>query len=250
MRQNLSDRALTPTQEASACLARIVSTPVVKAYSEEASHARAQQLRRRRDAEFQVPAFKEIKQTLANGLPASIDDLKAMVMDRLDVTQDYLRNGDTNAWEAFWNGERPKGENTCRDRLLDQLRPRLPLEINFLPEITMPEAGRADIVAVHCGYGLPVEIKGQWHPEVWNAASVQLIEKYARDWRADDRGIYVVFWFGKVSGKNIVRHPASLPPPSSPDQFRDMLLATLTPGERARIDVYVIDVSKPGSLSP
>lgn len=186
-----------------------------------------------------------MKRILSGGLPGNIDDLKAMALDRVEAIQDYLRNGDTDAWEAFWINDKPKDENTCRDRLLDHLRPRLSVEVNFLPEITMPEANRADIVVVYRAYGLPIEIKGQWHPKVWNAADVQLIEKYARDWRADDRGIYLVLWFGNVPGKNLPKNPDGLSPPSSPEELRQMLIDRLPLAERARIDVFVLDVSKP-----
>lgn len=237
--------AADPKEEASASLGRLASAPAAAGYVDQLNHARAQQLRLRRDTEFRTPTFEQIKRTLAGGLPENIDDLRAVVMDRLEIIQDYLRNGDTNAWEAFWENNKPKNENTCRDRLLDLLRPRLPLEITFLPEITMPEANRADIVAIYRGYGLPVEIKGQWHSNVWNAASVQLIEKYARDWRADDRGIYLVFWFGSVAGKNLVKHPDDRPRPTSPDALREMLVTRLSPAERAKIDIFILDVSKP-----
>jgi hypothetical protein len=234
-----------PSEAASTSLERIASALAGRAYSDRINHARAQQMRLRRDTEFRVPTFNEVKQTLSNGLPGSIDDLKAMTIDRLELVQDYLRNSDTKAWEAFWGKDKPKNENTCRDRLLDQLRPRLPVEINFLPEISMPEANRADIVVIYRGFGVPVEIKGQWHSEVWNAASVQLIEKYARDWRADDRGIYVVMWFGDVPGKNLPKHPDSLSRPSSPNELREMLVARLKSTERTSVDVFVLDVSKP-----
>jgi hypothetical protein len=199
----------------------------------------------RRDSEFRIPTFEQIKDTLAGKLPGSIDDLKAVLLDRLEIVQDYIRNGDTDAWEAFWDKDAPKDENTCRDRLLDHLRPQIPIEINFLLEITMPEANRADIVAIYREYGLPVEIKGQWHSNLWDAASVQLIEKYARDWRADDRGIYLILWFGRVARKNLVKHPEGLSRPKSPDELREMLIARLAPAERARIEVFVLDVSKP-----
>lgn len=234
-----------PTEEASTSLERLISATDTRAYSDQLKHVRAQQLRLRRDAEFRVPTFNEVKQTLSNGLPGNIDDLKAMVLDRLEAIQDYLRNGDTDAWEAFWTNDQPKNENTSRDRLLDQLRAKLPLEITFLPEITMPEASRADIVVIYREYGLPIEIKGQWHGKVWNAASVQLIEKYARDWRADDRGIYLVLWFGNVARKNLPKHPDGLPIPSSPKDLRQMLIKGIPLAERARIDVFVLDVSKP-----
>lgn len=223
----------------------MISVSSTAAYSDHLKHTRAQQLRLRRDTDFRISGFNEVKQALSNGLPAGIDDLKAMVLDRLEIIQDYLRNGDTDAWEAFWINDNPKDENTSRDRLLDQLRPRFPVEINFLPEVTMPEANRADIVVTYLGYGLPIEIKGQWHAKVWNAASVQLIEKYARDWRADDRGIYLVLWFGEVAGKKLPKHPNALPSPSSPRELRQMLVDGLSAADRARIDVFVLDVSKP-----
>ncbi len=232
------------TEDASASLDRLISTSGVKQYLDQLKHVRSQQLRLRRDAEFRVPTFNEVKQTLSNGLPGSIDDLKAMVLDRLETVQDYLRNGDTDSWETFWIKESPKDENTCRNRLLDLLRSKLPLEVNYLPEITMPEANRADIVVIYGEYGLPIEIKGQWHAKVWNAADVQLIQKYARDWRADDRGIYLVLWFGNVPGKNLPNHPDGLPPPASPEALRQILLNGLPLTERARIDVFVLDVSK------
>ncbi|MFB6448072.1 hypothetical protein [Bradyrhizobium tunisiense] len=109
----------------------------------------------------------------------------------------------------------------------------------------MPDRTRADIVAIYLGYGIPVEIKGQWHPNVWNAASVQLVQQYARDWRADDRGIYLVLWFGAVPGKNLPLHPLGWDRPATSDQLREMLVAGLAATERGRIDVVVLDVSKP-----
>jgi hypothetical protein len=89
-----------------------------------------------------------------------------------------------------------------------------------------------------------MEIKGQWHPDVWGAASVQLIEKYAHDWRADDRGIYLVLWFGRVAKKNLPKHPEGLAAPKTSSDLREMLIAGLSPTERTRIDVFVLDVSK------
>ncbi len=49
---------------------------------------------------------------------------------------------------------------------------------------------------------LPIEIKGQWHKEVWTAATEQL-QNYTREYRSDGRGIYLVLWFGYLGP----RHP-------------------------------------------
>lgn len=232
-------------RSSSIILDRLVDNLNAVAYIDQIKHVRAQQRRLRRDKEFRVPSFSEVKRTLAGGLPGSIDDLKAMTLDRLETVQDYVRNGDTDGWDAYWNGDTPKDENTCRNRLLDALRLRVSSEINFLPETLMPEANRADIIVIYHANGIPIEIKGQWHSEVWDAANVQLIEKYARDWRAHGRGIYLVLWFGKVSEKNLPKHSDGLPLPSSPNELREMLIDRLTEAERSRIDVYVLDVSKP-----
>ena len=245
IRSNINAIGSDARVEASESLSRIASLPTIQSYQDHAKHVRASQLRARRDAEFHVSSFTQVKETLAGKLPGNIDDLKAIILDRLELVQDYVRNGDTDSWETFWNGDKPKNENTCRNRLLDLLRPQTPIEVNFLPEITMPEVNRADIVAVYLNYGVPVEIKGQWHKNVWDAASVQLIEKYARDWRAEDRGIYLVIWFGNVRGQNLPNHPDGLPRPSSPEELRSMLLARLNSTERTRIDIFVLDASKP-----
>jgi hypothetical protein len=49
---------------------------------------------------------------------------------------------------------------------------------------------------------MPIEIKGQWHTALWQAADQQLAELYAKDWRADGHGIYLVLWFGDHVSKN------------------------------------------------
>ncbi|MCK1367057.1 hypothetical protein [Bradyrhizobium sp. 62] len=241
IRFNIRAISSDPTQIAADILERLSSSDIAPSYRDDIKHARAQQLRLRRDSDFHLPSFGEIKNTLADKLPANIDDLKAVLLDRLETVQTYIRSGDTSAWEAYWNKDTPKDENTCRNRLLDQLRDKVPAGINFLPEVTMPDATRADIVATYLGYGVPMEIKGQWHPDVWGAASVQLIEKYAHDWRADDRGIYLVLWFGRVAKKNLPKHPEGLAAPKTSSDLREMLIAGLSPTERTRIDVFVLD---------
>jgi hypothetical protein len=244
IRANIRAIGSEPIKTATDILNRLSLSDIAPSYSDDIKHARAQQLRLRRDSDLHVASFSEIKNTLAGRLPANIDDLKAMLLDRLETIQKYIRTSDTETWEAYWNGDTPKDENTCRNRLLDHLRDKIPAEINLLPEVTMPDATRADIVAIYLDYGIPVEIKGQWHPNVWDAASVQLIEKYSRDWRADDRGIYLVLWFGRVARKNLPKRPDGRAAPTSSGELRQMLIAGLSPIERTRIDVFVLDVSK------
>jgi hypothetical protein len=220
-----------------------VTSSNAAAYRDHIKHVRAQQQKLRRDTEFKVPSFHEVKSTLGGGLPETIDDLKALTRDAIETVQRYLRQGDTTAWRPFWSGTVPCAENTCRDRLLDLLRGHIPKAIAVIPETRMPDAKRADAAVIYNGMGLPVEIKGQWHKNVWDAPSEQLIKLYTKDYRANGRGIYLVLWFGIVRGKNLVPHPDGGPRPGTPEELRQMLVERLDPPERIRVDVVVLDIS-------
>jgi hypothetical protein len=123
------------------------------------------------------------------------------------------------------------------------MRGYIPKAIAAIPETRMPDAKRADAAAIYNGMGLPVEIKGQWHNNVWDAPSEQLIELYTKDYRANGRGIYLVLWFGPVAGKNLVSHPDGRARAGTPEELRQMLLECLNPSERSRVDIVILDIS-------
>ena len=89
-----------------------------------------------------------------------------------------------------------------------------------------------------------MEIKGQWHPDIWDAACEQLDAKYTRDWHAEGRGAYIVMWFGDVPGKNLPGHPKGLLRPKTPCELRKLLVDRIPESRRSDIDVFVIDVSR------
>ncbi|MBB2750130.1 UNVERIFIED_ORG: hypothetical protein GGI57_000803 [Rhizobium aethiopicum] len=234
------DRTATGTE----ALEHLASSISDISYSHRAMHVLHTQRRMRRDEEYTPPTFDAVAKILTNAEPSSVRDLQVVILDHLHDLQQYVTNADTGGWEAFWQGDQPKIENTCRDRLLDLLRPRLTGAVELFPELPMPDHNRVDIYATILGEGLPIEIKGQWHSEVWNASKTQLDEKYARDWRTSGRGIYLVLWFGQVGGKKLRRRPDGEPLPKSPAEFQALLSESLGEGERSRIDVVVFDVSK------
>ena len=108
----------------------------------------------------------------------------------------------------------------------------------------MPDGKRADIAITRNRVKLPVEIKGQWHEDVWTAPVDQLAKRYTVDWQAEGRGVYIVLWFGKVPGKQLPHHPDGLERPGSPEGLRRMLIDRLPESLRTSIDVYVIDAAK------
>ena len=109
----------------------------------------------------------------------------------------------------------------------------------------MPKGKRADIVLTRNAIKLPVEIKGQWHWDVWDAAMNQLDAKYAVDWQAEGRGVYIVLWFGDVREKRLRAHPDGLEQPQTAEELRRMLADRLPEARRSLIDIFVIDVSRP-----
>ena len=233
-----------PTPDSTEALRRLIVGPAIS-YAETARHALALQRRVRRDFEYTAPSARELQAVLTDDLPETIDDMRAYILDCLDALQERMHASDTDMWEAYWSQEGPRGEEYCRNRLVDQFAGLMHEAIRLAPEMRMPERRRADIVAIRNAVGLPVEIKGQWHPEVWNAASDQLDAYYAREWHAQGRGVYLVLWFGDVRGKQLPRHPERLERPQTPQALRRMLIDRLPEARRLQIDVFVVDLSRP-----
>jgi hypothetical protein len=208
-------------------------------------HALALELRLRRDSEYEPVSLSMLTSVTNGALPATIDDMRAYFGDRVATLQGRMHSTNTDTWEVYWSGDAPRTENFCRNRLIEHISGQLPEVIRFEPEMHMPLQKRADIAAIFGSIGLPVEIKRQWHPEVWVAPVRQLEARYMREWHADGRGTYIVIWFGDVPGKAMPAHPEGLPKPERADEMRRMLVDLLPENLRDVIDVYVIDVSRP-----
>ena len=236
--------ASRPAPQATEALQNLIAD-YAPTYADTAKHALALQLRTRRDSEYASPTVSQLQSVMANDLPETIDDMRSYFADHVETLQERMQASNTDIWEAYWADEgRPREENFCRNRLIEHISGQLPPSIRFEPEMHMPDQTRADIAAIRNAIGLPVEIKGQWHPDMWNAASDQLYAKYARDWRAQGCGVYIVLWFGDVPGKQIPGHPEGLERPATPEALRQMLIDRLPEARRPLIDVLVIDISR------
>ena len=214
-------------------------------YADTMKHALVLQLKGRRDHEYSAPTIGELRSAVAGDLPESIDQMRAYFADCIEELQTRIRGSNTDMWEAYWDGDRPRDENFCRHRMIEHISGRLPPSIRFEPERHMPKQRRADIAAIRNAIGLPVEIKGQWHRDVWSAACDQLDANYARDWQAQGRGAYIVLWFGDVVEKQLPGHPEGLKRPETPEALRQMLVDRLPEERRFRIDIFVLDVTRP-----
>lgn len=203
----------------------------------------------RRDAEYRHPTLQQACRVLQGGAPANPGDLAALVVDRLHNIATGIRTRNTNQWRLFWNEAdhgkpaEPKIENSCRDALLTLLNPQLPHPVNAQPEAQHASQTRSDILVSANGFQVPIEVKRNKDRELWSAVHQQLIAKYAVDPHAGGYGVYVVLWFD--ADKQRARSDGARP--NSPEELERLLRESLSPDERRKISICVVDVSPPDS---
>ena len=238
--------AASPDKDASDALTRLLSDSALYRWRDVLSRARDSQRVIQRDASYRHPEPEQVCRTLDSGSPANAADLAALLVDRLDEITRQIQNGNTSDWRQYWENpsdkkvRKPKHEELCRDALLSDLKYKLyPLQIDAHPEGRYANDKRSDIRVNYDGVNVPVEIKKNNHPDLWNAIRTQLIAKYTRDPGAEGHGIYLVFWFDE----EITQPDPSGTRPDTPGELRERLEATLSDEEARRISVVVFDVS-------
>ena len=245
------------SERAGEVLTRLAIDPVMETYRDGVKHARAQQKVRRIDDNFRQPTWSQAVAALQNGSPANVADLHALVLAHLADLGPHIAATNTDIYKRFWNEDqhgqivKPKGEESCRDVLVELLRFRLsPHGVCVEPEGHMASDKRADIVAFLPGIKVVIELKRDYHAEVWTAIDRQLDRFYTRDPGAKGFGIYSVFWYGSQRGRPIPKPPAPLSIPLSADEMQCHLTSLLPPEKCNRIKVFVVDVANPLQKEP
>jgi len=205
--------------------------------------------KRVRDKSFIQPDIESVVTTLSNNKPSNAADLMALVLDHLEILAINIRNKETNDYRQYWNTdqynrpEKPKVEEACRDILLSDLKIQLErLNIHLEKEGYFVDDKRSDIKVSYIDGNkmvTPIEIKRDFHADVWKSLWTQLIKQYTRDPDTQGYGIYVIFWFSTEK---------TLPPPkgkkpSSADEMKQVLLGMMTEEEKRLIGLCVIDCS-------
>lgn len=228
---------------------RLLEDATLKPWHPRIRHA-AQRLREvRREACFVHASPHTVQWTLDNSSPANVADLAALVADHLADLAEKIRHGKTSDWRQYWNTDsarhpkKPKHEGLCRDALLSDLLVRLaPFGINAEPEGQYGNDRRADIRICYAGLNVPIEIKNNYHKELWTALDHKLVGQYAQEPGANGHGIYLVFWFGPKWTK-------ATPPqgvgPKTAQELEKSLCDTLSNAEARKVSVVVVDVSDP-----
>ncbi len=209
-------------------------------YSDMIASLLAEQVRMRAEAGYLPPTLQAIDAALRDTAPVDIDDLQAVMLDELAVVQAKIESDDAESWRGFYAGDTPCAEEPCRDHLLGLLR-QGGSGLRFAPETHVAADKEVDITCSSGTLLLPIEVKGQWHRDLWHAADTQLDRLYASDWRAERRGIYLVLWFGEK--KPLTRPDRGKPIPRTPAELQEALTASSQAARDSRVAVVVLDVS-------
>ena len=169
------------------------------------------------------------------------------MLDHLDQIATDIRTSNSDLFRQFWTEEsknKHKHENSCRDALLALLRGHLePLGIDSQPEFDYVNDKRADIrISYRNSITVPIEIKGEWHSELWTAVQVQLIPQYTTQKETEGFGIYLVLWVGG-SEQPPARDGGKRPLTSTELKLR--LHSNLPKDIQQQIAVRVVDVTRP-----
>lgn len=236
------------SDQAAQLMAKLVAMPS-DTYSGVFQHLAAEQSQKRAEESFSPLPPAAFAAILTSGAPSNIDDLRSVVAEEMAGAQKILIGDDLDQVRDFWTDQNiPRDENRCRDRLAALIQGRLfdYYGVSRMTEADMPHSKRADLAFARGTMQLPMEVKGQWHPDVWDAANSQLASQYLIDWRSEGRGIYCVLWFGDVpsaTGRRLKPPPAGVASPSSPEQMHDAILALIPEARRPFIDVFILDLS-------
>jgi hypothetical protein len=231
----------------------LINEPTLSSYRDYLKHMVANQAALRRKQLFVQPDWQQTIAALSNGKPAHIADLHALAIEYLKDISALIRNGNTDIFKSFWNENSsgkivdPKPEESGRDRLVDLLRTKFtPFDINVEPEGHMAIDKRADVVLLNSAkQKLPIEVKRDYHPDLWAACENQLDKLYTRDPQAQGYGIYLVFWFGDKRQRSMPKPPNSLPRPNSAQELENALRSLIKADDQTRLAVVVIDVTRP-----
>lgn len=208
----------------------------------------AEQANNIRDANYQAPMLADLLNVFQNKSPLRCKDLKTLVLELLDEIQKKVKSSELDTYKMFYeDGEnkdpqKPHGENYCRDRLADLLKPYIePYQFRLDTEKDMPDDKRADLVCNNSEMQLPIEVKGQWHDDLWTAINDQLGDLYLKEYQSQGQGIYLIFYFGE----NVTKKPKgnSNYKPQNALELQRTLTACIKEKYKEGIDVFVMDLS-------
>lgn len=212
-------------------------------YTDQFRAVAAEQKRKRVESAWAAPGLEVVASAVQDHPPRTASQLQAVLLEELDRIQRELKGSDIDWYQDFLRDGAPRGEEQCRDALLKMLRP-LPFGIQALPEGHLADDKRCDILCLIGELMTPIEVKGQWHPDLWTAADAQLDRLYVNDARAE-AGIYLVLWFGASAAKPLKTPPVGVERPTTAADLQARLGERSLTTREGRVAVVVLDLERP-----
>ncbi|MEE9907277.1 hypothetical protein LWV33_06570 [Brucella intermedia] len=128
--------------------------------------------RKRALQNYEPPKPQSVVGLLDGNRIATVEDLRALMLEELGNVQIWLKGADTDPLATLYPGGKRVDENTARNRVVDWLRERLlPHNAGLVIEHQMAAGNRCDITAALVIGGkrhlVVTEVKGQWHSELF-----------------------------------------------------------------------------------
>ena len=233
------------SEEAISQLKDLADSGSMGTYQNYVQHSLANAKGRFAEIRYSETTLEGVRNILSSGKPANVSDIQTLFIEELENYQEKIRTGEANTDITFWDRGSPHGENHCRDRLIEGLEEKMEkYGIALHKENEIANKKKPDLWLSYDKLRLPVEIKGQWHRSLWTAARKQL-EEYAKNYRTDGTGVYLVVWHGSVEVES--KKPRRVPKGERPETAEEMLQALLdNSGDLSpKTKIVVLDVSKP-----
>jgi hypothetical protein len=171
-------------------------------------------------------------------------DLQALIIEELEIVQARIKSDDVDSRCVFYDDKKhAHKEERCSSALIGLLRQGV-RGIEYTPEQHVSNDKEVDITCSVDQLRLPIEVKGQWHKDLWHAADTQLDRLYTQDWRAEGRGIYLVLWFGQdqPSNKKLKTPGKGKTKPICAKELRVMLKENNLATQQGRVEIFVLDL--------
>jgi hypothetical protein len=202
-------------------------------------------IRKRSLQYFEPPTPQDIVNQLDHGAVVTVEGLRQVVLQELKSFQKAIYGGEFNSANRFYEKSEHLDENSSTEIIAERLNLRLePQGISITTEHQLKDHNRSDFTASKLINSkrclLVTEVKGQWHRELYTAASAQLYDRYSIHPDAEQQGIFLVIWFGEnepIAGRKT--HGIK-----SADELKIKIEDVLPIELKNLIDVFVLDVSR------
>ncbi len=232
-------------EDAIPVLNRLLNNPRFTNLHKELQSIYADQIRKKALRDFEPPKPGEIVQRLDCDSVVTVEGLRQLVIQELHDFQKAIAGGEFNSADRFYEKNERLDEVRSTEIIAERLNLRLqPQSIAITPEHQLKGKNRSDFTASKLIGGkrrlLVTEVKGQWHRELYTAASAQLYDRYSIHPDAEQQGIFLVIWYGEsetVAGRKTHGIKAA-------QELKVSIEAVLPVDLRGLVDVFVLDVSR------